>query len=188
MPRFLDPHGRTDAIVDGACRVILRRGLCGFTLRAIAAESGISASSLVHQFTDRDRLVRTLVALIGRRRVDHIGRRAWTEGGLAFLPSEEEEFLDARVWLACCELGRGAADVGAVVAAVRLDERKLMDVLTEGRLGETGLDVVMAVVDGLTVAMCALEDALSAEGAKAALLGVLPPPRPSTEGYVRSSA
>lgn len=83
MPRLLDTMGRTDTIVEAACQVIVRSGLPGLSLRAIATEARISPASLVHQFTDRERLIRVVVGKIGRRRVDDIGSRSWSEGGLA---------------------------------------------------------------------------------------------------------
>lgn len=175
MPRLLEPHSRTEAVLHGARRVIAERGLTGFTLRAIAAESGISPSALSHQFTDRDRLVRTVVALLGRDRSADIGRRSWREGALAFLPTEGH-LMDARVWLACCELGRSEHQVGEVVARVRQDERELLDALTDHVLDATGLDVLAAVVEGLVAAVCAPEQPLALARARAALHSACPPP------------
>lgn len=189
MPRLIDPVSRGDAIINGAARVIVDRGLSGLTLRAIAAEAGVGASSLVHQFGNRDRLLRVMVMRLGRRRVEVIDRRSHRDGGLAYLPTDEDELADARIWLACCELGREMPDVGAAVADVREEERLLMDVLTERQLDEPGLDVVMAVVDGLTAALCAPLEPLPVVRARAALARVLPPcGQPGSVGQARERA
>lgn len=188
MPRLLDPVSRGDTIINAAARVIVDGELSGLSLRAIAAEAGVGASSLVHQFGNRDRLLRVMVMRLGRRRLEVIGRRAPKDGGLAFLPTDDDEVVDARVWLACCELGREMRDVGTAVAGFREEERLLMDVLTERRLDEPALDVVMAVVDGLIAAACAPLEPLPVARAQVALARALPPCAQPPSSELRSSA
>jgi AcrR family transcriptional regulator len=86
-------------VIDCVCRVIRRDGLPGLSLRAVAAETGISPSTLLHQFTDRARLVRVAAATVGAARNRYLSFRAGNAGILAFVPASErsldEPALDA---------------------------------------------------------------------------------------------
>lgn len=138
-------------------------------MRAIAAESGVSASGLVSQFTGRDRMLAITTWRCGRERLGDIGLRSRTDGMLAFVPSTEGEIRDTRVWLALCELGRSDPDIALKVAALRLEERQLIDVILRRQLDEPALDGVVALVDGLCAAVCAPGEPLDAERARRAL-------------------
>ena len=181
MPRLLDVRSRADTVIAAIHRLIAGGGLGAVTMRAIAAESGVSASSLVHQFTGRDRLLGIAAGTVGVDRLRDIGLRARSAGLLAFVPTTTDEIVDARVWLAFCELGRSHEDVGLKVAAQRMHERDLIDALTRDQLDEPALDGLVAIVDGLCAAVCAAQEPLPTERAKQALvrhvdgLGIEPP-------------
>ena len=83
---------------------------------------------------------------------------------------DEREIDDTRVWLGWCELSRSDPGVAATVAHVRAEERELLAILTGRALDETGLDAVVATTEGLAVAVCAGEDALSPTRARQAIL------------------
>lgn len=127
MPRLIDPRSRADEVVLAIHRLIARGGLGAVTMRAIAAESGVSASGLVSQFTGRDRMLAITTWRCGHERLRDIGLRSRSGGMLTFVPATEAELRDTRVWLALCELGRSHPDIARKVAALRLEERELID-------------------------------------------------------------
>ena len=104
-----------------------------------------------------------------------IWARSRTGGVLGFLPATEDDVVDARVWLAWCELARGDDLVSPAVGHFREQQREMLDILTERSLDETGLDLLVAVIEGLNAAVCACEDPMPVERARAALARHCPP-------------
>jgi AcrR family transcriptional regulator len=173
MPRVFDPRVRGDMAVEAVCSVILNGGLPALSVRAVAGEIGMSASSLMYQFTDRARLLRVVALKVGHARLNFIGHAARYDGLLAFIPDREEQVINARVWLAFVELGRSDAGLGPSIASLRRQERELLEYLVDDELDGAGLDALGGVVDGLVAAMFAPEDPLPTDRAKAALAGYL---------------
>ncbi len=58
MPAPLDTSSRTATLARAAFRVVLRDGLGGPALRAIAREARLSAATILHQLESRERLLR----------------------------------------------------------------------------------------------------------------------------------
>ncbi|WP_292608849.1 hypothetical protein [Nocardioides sp. REDSEA-S30_B4] len=58
MPAPLDTTSRTATLARAAFRVVLRDGLGGPALRAIAREARLSAATILHQLESRERLLR----------------------------------------------------------------------------------------------------------------------------------
>lgn len=169
MPRLLDYGDRGDLVIDGVCGVIRRKGLPGLSLRAVAAEVGISPSTLLHQFTDRGRLLHVAAGRVGAARNRYLSFRAQHDGLHAFIPVSELELERARVCLAFGELARSDSDLGAVVAGLRAEQRDVLDWMTGRALDEPVLDALLGLVDGVLAAMFLTEDPLTAERARAAL-------------------
>lgn len=57
MPRVVDHQQRRAEIVHAVWQLIARRGIEGVTLRAVAAEAGISMGRVQHYFSSREELV-----------------------------------------------------------------------------------------------------------------------------------
>jgi AcrR family transcriptional regulator len=106
MPRVIDSNSRTEAMVLGVNRVLVDRGVFGLTLRAIAAESGISSGSLLHHFESRERVLRVAAHRTGLTLVRAVESDGLWDGVAAFLPGDDEMVLLTRAWLAWCELWR----------------------------------------------------------------------------------
>lgn len=102
MPRLIDSSSRADAMILGVNRVIVNRGVFGLTLRAIAAESGISSGSLLHHFGSRERVLIIAAGHTGRALVQGIESDAFAIGVDAFLPGDDETLLLTRGWLGWC--------------------------------------------------------------------------------------
>lgn len=169
MPQFLDSPTRAQTVCAAVTSLIADGGMAAVTTRAIAAASGVSMATLVHQFTNRERFLGVMAGMFGRDLVAGTADRARTEGVLAFLPSTDEQAIDARVWLAWTELGRSDHAVAARVAHVRGQERLLLAATLGRSLDQPALDAVHGLVDGLRAAVCAQEEPLPPERAKVAL-------------------
>jgi AcrR family transcriptional regulator len=169
MPKLLDVHSRTDALIVAAFRIICRDGLRGLTLRAVAAESRVSAAGIVHHFGGRERMDRVLARTFAHRWTEQIAGLARTQGAHAFLPADDEERQHFRVWLAWLELSRTEPSLAANLSGVRNEQRKILDWVSEWTHDEPGLDLLVAVVEGLASGLCAPGEPLSIPRARAAL-------------------
>lgn len=57
MPKIVDHDAQRDAFANAAIRLIAGSGLEGVTMRAVAAEAGLSYGSLFHYFDSKDDLL-----------------------------------------------------------------------------------------------------------------------------------
>lgn len=57
MPKIVDHEVQREAFARAAMRLIAREGLEGVTMRAVAAEAGLSYGSLFHYFDSKDELL-----------------------------------------------------------------------------------------------------------------------------------
>jgi AcrR family transcriptional regulator len=156
VPRLIDPEGRTATLVDAINHLLARDGVTGLSLRAIARESRVSTSSMLHHFDSRDRLLRIAARMTGEARLDAIYRRADREGVGAFLPAPgDDDLITARAWLGWCELWRSEDTIGETMSRNRDHERLLLASVLEVRPRTHDLTPIVALIDGLTVAVCA---------------------------------
>ncbi|WP_248581478.1 TetR family transcriptional regulator [Nocardioides sp. InS609-2] len=107
MPRLIDAPSRTDTMVWGVNYLLALHDPTGVTLRALARTTGISTSSLMHHYGNREHIMRVAAHRTAKARE----QRIWVElrdlGITAFLPQgAEEDMRDARVWLAWREVHR----------------------------------------------------------------------------------
>jgi AcrR family transcriptional regulator len=143
-----------DIYTDGAIHVINEQGLGGLTVRALADWMGVTPAS-VSQRTSRDQLVADVVDQFCHRWLQWIDDREFEHGVISLLPTNDEELPGVRVWLALLELGRADERTGRRVAAARAEERTLLLRLAGGELSADEVDRLVAVVDGLRLAVCA---------------------------------
>ena len=66
---------------------------------------------------------------------------------------DDDEVEDCQVWFAFRELARTDTTVAECVAAQRQDERDLMRTLLRDRADDATIDIVLALVDGLRLAI-----------------------------------
>jgi len=57
MPKIVDHDAQREYFAEAAIRLIARDGFEGMTMRAVAAEAGLSYGSLFHYFSSRDELL-----------------------------------------------------------------------------------------------------------------------------------
>jgi AcrR family transcriptional regulator len=155
MPLLVDNSSRTGTLVAAINRILVLEGPTGLTMRRIAAVSGVGTSSIQHQLGSREHLIRVAAAQTGRARRRDVESRATAEGALALLPASSDHVLDARAWLAWQELWRCEDFLERWLAKVRAEERGLLAGILDFQLATDGLDSAIAMIDGLTVAVCA---------------------------------
>lgn len=169
--RMHDKERRLTAIAEATWRVMLREGLAGASLRAIARELGGTTGVLSHYFADKDALLRFALEHAVSRLLETMCARAEGASGLAYLerlllaalPSDPASVTLWQVWLLFL---RTAMEHAADTAALREDvqrhllalERLLSDTLVrlkgEGALAPE-LDTrheaqaLLAFIDGL---------------------------------------
>jgi AcrR family transcriptional regulator len=151
MPRMIETDSRTAAMVMGVNRVLVNRGVFGLTLRAIAAESGISTGSLLHHFGSKEQVLRVAAHRSGLALVHEIGSGVLGIGVDAFLPGDDEMALLTRAWLAWCELWRSEPWLSETVGAIRARELTILAEVHEHRLSRPDLDTISAPVRPMPV-------------------------------------
>ena len=57
MPKIVDHDLQKETFAKAAIRLIAKHGLEGVTMRAVAAEAGLSYGSLFHYFNSKDELL-----------------------------------------------------------------------------------------------------------------------------------
>ncbi|HEX6149458.1 helix-turn-helix domain-containing protein [Nocardioides sp.] len=154
MPMLIDTVTRTGALVSAVNELLAEGGPRALSVRAIGRVSHVSPSSIIHHFGTVEQLLRVAAHWTGGARREAIAVRA-NEGALAFLPATDDDVVDARVWLAWCELWRSDPAVEVVIREAREDERALLARLTDYAHPADELDVLVALIEGLTVACCA---------------------------------
>ncbi|WP_341927854.1 helix-turn-helix domain-containing protein [Nocardioides psychrotolerans] len=157
-PRLLDTTTRTGTIADAVNLLLATRGASALTMRAIAAECRLSPAALSLHYGSRRHMLAVAALATSRARTARMQERARRDGVLAFLPREPEEVLDVRAWLAWCELDRDEEALHHTMWWARAEDRALLDDTLDHRLGPTDLDLLVAAIDGLAVALCRPED------------------------------
>lgn len=115
MPRLVDHDRRRTELVEAVWRVVLRSGVAGASVRAVATEAGLSVGSVRHFFSDQDALLHDAMREVARRvsarmTADEPTRRALAEQGEPTeavarlleqtLPLTPAQATEARIWFA----------------------------------------------------------------------------------------
>ncbi len=156
MPRLIDPYTRTDQVTAAINRLIVERGVEGLTMRGIGAAARISPSSLSGHYGSREHMLRVAAHVTGEARLRQIRWRLRVrgEGVSAWLPSDDDDVHTERAWLGWCELWRTHDWIAPTVAEIRQSELADLAQHYEYRLARDDLDAVVALLDGLRVAIC----------------------------------
>ena len=171
MPLLIDTETRTAALVRSVNDVLIDHGPAGLTLRRIARVSGVSTSSILHHLGSREHLLRVAAGRTAEARLAALKVTTAADGILGFLPSRDDEVLDARAWLAWQELWRSEDTLARWIARCRSEERALLAAVTGFALVRAELDAGLALIDGLQVALCAPREPMRPEQARRILTG-----------------
>ena len=109
MPRQVDREERRRVIAAAVLRLVATRGVEAASLRAVAAEAGVSMGAVQHYFTARDEMLRFALAygntLLAERATGLIAERKRATAREQFrllcillLPLEEDSRTAARLW------------------------------------------------------------------------------------------
>jgi AcrR family transcriptional regulator len=169
MARVADHAERREIFAAAALRVIVRDGMAGLTVRAVAAEAGYTTGALTHYFHSKDQLLIEASELSARLVRDRMERAARAPTGLEAirrvvalaLPLTAETRGYWRIWLAYWERSSYDDDVARVMR-LRYDEwrGRLEDLLrraeTEGEVAagvrpREAAEALIALVDGIGV-------------------------------------
>jgi AcrR family transcriptional regulator len=108
MPKIVDHDAQRMLFARAAIRLIARNGLEGITMRAVAAESGLSYGSLFHYFESKDDLLMYAVRYLTTQQTRRVNEYSIRYKGLKALGQllyddvlvEESSRDEAVVWLA----------------------------------------------------------------------------------------
>lgn len=168
MPKLIDHARRREELAEAAWRVLLRDGVGRVSVRNVAAEAGLTVSSLRHIFATQDELLVFALELVlsrVRRRVEPllpvIDRRGVEAVAREFLPLGPERWAEMEVYLSLFM----AAGTNPELAphrdqahkALRASCRNLIDALDNGTDLTAGADRELeaqrlhALLDGLAM-------------------------------------
>lgn len=170
MPRLIETETRTDAVVAAVNHLLAAGGPGSLSIRSMVRESGVSGSSLLHHYGSRQRIVHLSALRTGRARIRDIDRRIHRDGVTASLPADDDGVVHTRAWLAWLELWRSEEILVTGIEGVRADERAILAGALDYRVGRDELEGILALIDGLLVAICAPVRPLPLRRARAILV------------------
>lgn len=179
MPRHVDSAQRRTEIVQALWHVLATRGFEGVSLRAVAADAGVSLGQVQHHFADKDDLVRE-----GCRQILSLAESAYESracGGprdrlLALVANPIPTGPTFRVGTTVWNAYRAKSLDDEVVHGLILDAEKGRWRLAAALLAEGGVPdadlrarLLLALADGLAAQV--LVDAIAADDAVALIAG-----------------
>jgi AcrR family transcriptional regulator len=165
----VETEARRASLIEATARVLARDGAAGASVRAIAAEAGVSPGLVTHHFASVDALVARTYADVGERVAAALAAATETAGddprarleayvAASFAPPIADPSLLA-TWTALWSLTRSNAAVATEhdrsYAAYRSELETLLTAcgVTVGELRLTALSIA-ALVDGLWLELC----------------------------------
>lgn len=161
---LIDTDARAGTLVCAINDILIESGPAGLTIRNISCVSRVSSSSIYGQMGSREHLLRVAAGITGRARTASLRCEAATDGVLAFVPRHQEEIRETRVWLGWLEMWRSEQFLDRWVADSRATERDLLASLT-GLEGDE-LNGLLALIEGLRIAVCAPSEPMPPEVAR----------------------
>ncbi|GAA3746177.1 TetR/AcrR family transcriptional regulator [Plantactinospora mayteni] len=196
VPRLANHEQRRAQIVDALLRIAATRGLHAASMRTVAAEAGVTVSTVQYYFHSKEQLLfaglRHLAEALGRRRAEAVTRAARTgaddavpvrdllDGWLGqLIPADDEQRAAYTVFaayhalaltdpaLAALPYARNSGDLERAIAD-RLDRAGRAGELAPGRNPEAEAGNLLALATGLADSVMA---GLRSASAARALLG-----------------
>jgi len=169
MPRVVDVEARRRELSDALWRIVRREGIGGVTVRAVAAEAGVSAGMVQHYFRTQDELIEFAMYQALQQMAERVRQVDLSEPDLesamaaleAVLPLDEQRRAEAQVWLAMLSRRHARPSLGQqgtmVDYALREGIRVGLEGLVRAGLVDDGRDLEVevvrlhALIDGLSV-------------------------------------
>ncbi len=167
MPRVVDHVARREAIIAALWRVVERDGLAAATVRAVAAEAGLSAGAMRHDFASQEDLLTAAAYSLVERVRDRVIRRV-ARGDAMELVLAETLALDAprraeaAVWMEFVATSRTSPTAHAIARETHEGLRRLAEhALTETTGGALAGSAMIREVDALVALLDGFELHLS---------------------------
>ena len=168
MPKLIDHARRREELAEAAWRVLLREGVGRVSVRNVAAEAGLTVSSLRHVFATQDELLAFALQLVlerVRRRVEPLlpvhDRDGVEAVACEFLPLGAQRWAEMEVYLSLFMAAGTNPELAPyrdrAHAALRASCRGLIDALDNGVDLAPGADHELeaqrlhALIDGLAM-------------------------------------
>lgn len=169
MPRVVDVEARRRELSDALWRIVRREGIGGVTVRAVAAEAGVSAGMVQHYFRTQDELIEFAMYQALQQMAERVRQVDLSEPDLesamaaleAVLPLDKQRRAEAQVWLAMLSRRHARPSLGQqgtmVDDALREGIRVGLEGLVRAGLVDDGRDLEVevvrlhALIDGLSV-------------------------------------
>jgi AcrR family transcriptional regulator len=173
MPKKVDHSSRRATIAESVWRLTAKGGVEAVTMRAVAADAGMSLGQVQHYFASKDELLAFAFELVGEQVAARVGQRddPVTEEEptprefvrnvlVEMLPLDEQRSLEAHVSFAYLARAAVAPDLAARLRKLHAELQDfVVDQIRRGQRGGTvpvHLDpgrearTLLAVLDGLT--------------------------------------
>ncbi len=169
MPKIVDHDERRQLIVDGMWRIVQRDGLAAVSVRSIAAEVGLSKSTIGHYFPSQaqvlslavEQTIESTTADAIELDLDNCTPAIAESVLLLMVPTTARQRKRAEVWLALLDERNSDPDIGATLThlnqMVREGIRTLLASMAANGLVGKGRDLdretikIHAVIDGLSL-------------------------------------
>ncbi|MEM8499731.1 MAG: TetR/AcrR family transcriptional regulator [Pseudomonadota bacterium] len=105
MPKIVDKQQRRDQIIDATFRVIVKDGLAGTSMRAVAKEASCTIGLINHWFASRDDLVEAAFDRAIEQELDRAAKSvtdaaSYIDAASRFLPLDRQSQDHAKIWIA----------------------------------------------------------------------------------------
>ncbi len=167
MPKVVDHEERRREIIAALWRVLARDGASGLSMRAVAAEAGVSKTGMAHYFDSQGQLlalaIEQSVATVTERIMRIDLATADLEGAaqalLAMIPDTPRRTRQSEVWLMLLAQARNHPSVSTVLhdlnALVRHAITEILTSLDDRGLISCDIDteaaILHAIIDGASV-------------------------------------
>lgn len=174
-------------VAEALWATILREGIAGVSVRAVAAEAGVSGGTVQYYFRTRAQMLQYAMELIARRverRLRDMPRsgsaREWTRGALLqMLPLDAERRHEFGVWLAFSAHARTDPELARLKGDTYARQREFYRRIVRARrasvtktgaglsgeydpIDEPDVAILHAVIDGLSLQLAELDPAVAA--------------------------
>lgn len=169
MPKIVDHDERRRLIVEALWRVVSRDGAAGVSVRSIAAEAGMSKTSIGHYAGSQDQLlalaVTQMVAHVTNKAMSidmsHLTLESTIETAMLLIPTTADRRQQSEIWLLLLSHHHSSAELRSVLYRLNKDVyegiESMLRVMQEQGLVPQDADIAAeaaqfhAIVDGLSL-------------------------------------
>lgn len=169
MPKIVDHEQRRQSIIDGMWTIVQRDGFSAVSVRSIAAEVGLSKSTIAHYFASQDEILAVAVQQhidVNNAKFQALDVATCTpevalKALLLAIPTTPEQRRQSQVWLALLEHSQSSPQVAETLAHMNREIRTAINALLQAlatngfvhksRNLEQEAVKLHAIVDGLSL-------------------------------------